>query len=146
MRPDIAYVYYKLKQLRFEFKEGDRKLFPKDYRFDYGLDRYVRVDGNDLYISKDTFKPLEEELEYADRCHNLEENKTNNCSIVSLFDSLKNGIYELRDGKMIHRVVRGIEENGLCVVSEFCKYPECDEKFYYQEHNIKWFFKEDRSE
>ena len=76
----------------------------------------------------------------------LEENKTNNCSIVSLFGSLKNGIYELRDGKMIHREVRGIEENGLCVISEICEYPECDEKFYYKEHNIKWFFKEDKSE
>jgi hypothetical protein len=73
MKPDIAYVYDKLKQLRFEFKESDRKLFPNEYSFDYGLDRYVRIDGNDLYISKDTFKPLEEELEYADKCHKLEE-------------------------------------------------------------------------
>jgi len=146
MKPEIDYVYNKLKQLRFDFKESDRKLFPNEYTFDYGLDRYVRVDGNDLYISKDTFKPLEEELEYADKFHTLEENKTNNCSIILLFDSLKNGIYELRNGEMIHREVRGIEQNGLCVISEFCKYPECDETFYYKEHNIKWFFKEDRSE
>ena len=64
---EIEYVYNKLKQLRFDFKESDRKLFPNEYTFEYGLGRYVRVDGNDLYISKDTFKPLEEELEYADK-------------------------------------------------------------------------------
>ena len=32
----------------------------------------VTINSNDLYNSKDTFKPLEEELEYADKCHNLE--------------------------------------------------------------------------
>jgi len=73
MKSEIEYVYNKLKQLRFDFKESDRKLFPNEYTFDYGLNRYVRKDGNDLYISKDTFKPLEEELEYADKMHNLEE-------------------------------------------------------------------------
>jgi len=48
MKPEIDYVYNKLKQLRFDFKESDRKLFPNEYTFDYGLDRYVRVDGNDF--------------------------------------------------------------------------------------------------
>lgn len=91
MKPEIEYVYNKLKQLRFDFKESDRKLFPNEYTFDCGLDRYIRVDGNDLYIDKNTFKPLEEELEYADKCHSLEERL--DCSQEVVEKALKNGIY-----------------------------------------------------
>ena len=73
MKPEIAYVYNKLKQLRFDFHKTDFSDFRNNYRYDPTLNRYVRKDDNDLYIAKDTFKPLEEELEYADKCHTLEE-------------------------------------------------------------------------
>ena len=73
MRPEIDYVYNKLKKLRFDFDSMDFNASRNKYRYDFDLGRYVRKDDNDLFIAKDTFKPLEEELEYADSCHNLEE-------------------------------------------------------------------------
>ena len=73
MKSEIAYVYNKLKQLRFDFHKTDFSDFRNNYRYDPIFNRYVRKDDNDLYISKNTFKPLEEELEYADKCHTLEE-------------------------------------------------------------------------
>ena len=73
MKPEIEYVYNKLKKLRFDFNSIDFREFRSRYRYEPTLNRYVRKDDNDLFIAKDTFKPLEDELEYADNCHNLEE-------------------------------------------------------------------------
>ena len=73
MRPEIEYVYNKLKKLRFDFKLSEFNDFRNYYRYDPELMRYVRKDDNDLFIDKNTFKPLEEELEYADSCHKVEE-------------------------------------------------------------------------
>lgn len=73
MRPEIEYVYNKLKKLRFDLKLSDFNDFSNCYRYDPELMRYVRKDDNDLFIDKNTFKPLEEELEYADSCHKVEE-------------------------------------------------------------------------
>lgn len=73
MKPEIEYVYNKLKRLRFDFNSSDFRDFRSYYRYDPELMRYVRKDDNDLFIAKEAFKPLEEELEYADKCHGLEE-------------------------------------------------------------------------
>lgn len=73
MKPEIEYVYNKLKRLRFDFNSSDFRDFRSYYRYDPELMRYVRKDDNDLFIAKEAFRPLEEELEYADKCHNLEE-------------------------------------------------------------------------
>lgn len=91
MKPEIEYVYNKLKRLRFDFKSSDFRDFRSYYRYDPELMRYVRKDDNDLFIAKDTFKPLEEELEYADKCHNLEEQL--GCPLEVVFKALKNGIF-----------------------------------------------------
>lgn len=73
MKPEIEYVYNKLKRLRFDFNSSDFRDFRSYYRYDPELMRYVRKDDNDLFIAKEAFKSLEEELEYADKCHGLEE-------------------------------------------------------------------------
>jgi len=73
MKPEIDYVYNKLKRLRFDLNSSDFKDFRSYYRYDPELMRYVRKDDNDLFIAKEAFNPLEEELEYADKCHSLEE-------------------------------------------------------------------------
>lgn len=63
MKDNILYVYNKLKELRFK---------TPNYRFPDGMKLGTNRD-EDLYIDKNAFKPLEEELEYADRCHDLEQ-------------------------------------------------------------------------
>ena len=155
MKPEIAYVYNKLKQLRFEFKESDRKLFPNEYTFDYGLDRYVRVDGNDLYISKDTFKPLEEELEYADKCHNLEQEL--GCPLDMYVSIKENGIfieeeYDEEEHTGLTRLVN-IPPRDLCLdfkKDEITIYWEYTLDIYmelkFSDYKKTWWLKEDKSE
>ena len=92
MKPEIEYVYNKLKKLRFDFNSVDFRDFRSKYRYEPELNRYVRKDDNDLFIDKNTFKPLEEELEYADKCHNLEEQL--GCPLEVLSKILENGFYE----------------------------------------------------
>ena len=143
MKPDIEYVYNKLKQLRFEFKEADRKLFPKEYKFDYGLDRYVRVDGNDLYISKDTFKPLEEELEYADKMHNLEEEL--GCPLVVVGKALiQNCFYDVEYNSYRETDIGFIPEEQILVISidEW----ENGNTLLLSDYKKTWWLKEDKSE
>lgn len=91
MKPEIEYIYSKLKKLRFDFNSIDFKDFRNEYRYEPTLKRYVRKDDNDLFIDKNTFKPLEEELEYAYKCHNLEEQIS--CPLEVVGRALTNGIY-----------------------------------------------------
>ena len=91
MKPEIEYVYNKLKRLRFDFNRIDFENFRNKYRYEPTLDRYVRKDDNDLFIDKNTFKPLEDELEYADKCHNLEEQL--GCPLEVVFKALDKGFY-----------------------------------------------------
>ena len=153
MKPDIAYGYDKLKQLRFEFKESDRKLFPNEYTFDYGLDRYVRVDGNDLYISKDTFKPLEEELEYADRCHQQEGKIGCPLDIVAkimlqeidtIYVNYGDGGYnspyeEINEATVDGMYNRSYWDNDWVIETNLCPVP-------FKDYKKSWWTKKDRSE
>lgn len=141
MKPDIEYVYNALKQLRFDFKESDRKLFPNEYTFDYGLSRYVRVDGNDLYISKDTFKPLEEELEYANKCHNLAEEigcpLDVRCKVVC-----NSFIYGILGNQFI---VTGIYEDHF-TARVHDDYDDYDYDFEWKDYKQTWWLRKDQSE
>ena len=103
MKPEIAYVYNKLKQLRFDFHKTDFSDFRSNYRYEPTLNRYVRKDDNDLYISKDTFKPLEEELKYADKCHNLEEDL--GCPLEILFKLVKQNKFYYEQDDELHLIV-----------------------------------------
>lgn len=97
MKPEIEYVYNKLKQLRFDFNSIDFREFRSRYRYEPTLNRYVRKDDNDLFIAKDTFKSLEEELEYADKCHNLEEQL--GCPLEVVVKALKQDYIYTKNGK-----------------------------------------------
>lgn len=133
MKPEIAYVYNKLKQLRFDFKKTDFDDFRENYRYDPTLKRYVRKDDNDLYISKNTFKPLEEELEYADKCHNLEEQL--GCPLEVVERALMNGIYTN-------------VYNGLCIVSRFQDVLSVSDDYgvYIKDYKKTWWLKESKEE
>lgn len=150
MKSEIEYVYNKLKQLRFDFKESDRKLFPNEYTFDYGLGRYVRVDGNDLYISKDTFKPLEEELEYADKMHSLEEQI--GCSFMIICRAIKEGIWSSEywycEKEENQNKIRYIFPELTILENEWGF--DCGDHCYYfvllKDYKKTWWLKEDKSE
>ena len=141
MRPEIDYVYNKLKRLRFDFNSSDFKGFRSEYRYEPTLDRYVRKDDNDLFIAKDTFKPLEEELDYADNCHNLEEQI--GCPLEVVIKALKDGIYTLDlpredlikqvDLKLSNRETEWYLINMIMVVN-------------LKDYKKTWWLKEDKSE
>ena len=138
MKSEIKYVYEKLKQLRFDFKESDKKLFPNEYTFDYSLNRYIRVDGNDLFISKDTFKPLEEELEYADKCHNLEQQL--GCPLEVLFRALRDGIFISDEDFLPHSCL--LRNDFILVLFDDIYKAE----YLLKEYKKTWWLKPDKSE
>lgn len=58
-----------------------------------------------------------------------------------LFKALKNGVYckdEYGGEEKEFHDVRGIEENGLSVISNICKYPECDWTEYFKDYGKTW--------
>ena len=137
MKPEIAYVYNKLKQLRFDFKKTDFDDFRENYRYDPTLKRYVRKDDNDLFINKNTFKPLEEELEYADKCHNLEEQI--DCPLEVVFKALKQDYVYTNAGKR-GRLAIGFYGDFLALF--YGKY----EMLRVDNYKKTWWLKEDKSE
>lgn len=61
--------------------------------------------------------------------------------LVTLFKALKNGVYckdEYGGEEKEFHDVRGIEENGLSVISNICKYPECDWTEYFKDYGKTW--------
>ena len=148
MKPEIEYVYNKLKKLRFDFNRIDFENFRNKYRYEPTLNRYVRKDDNDLFIDKNTFKPLEEELEYADKCHNLEEQLGCPLEVVGKA-SKKQQIYvakfkmyvEVRNIVIYEQATRPYIEYFYRDVNKF-KVKEV----WIDEYKKTWWLKEDKSE
>lgn len=139
MKPEIAYVYNKLKRLRFDFNSSDFENFRSEYRYESTLKRYVRKDDNDLFIDKNTFKPLEEELEYADKCHNLEEQL--GCLLEVLQPNQK--VEFIKDNEKYIADVMGINiQSKKIMVGSAWSFKELPLNQYKQ----TWWLKKDRSE
>ena len=156
MRPEIEYVYNKLKKLRFDFKLSDFNDFRNYYRYDPELMRYVRKDDNDLFIDKNTFKPLEEELEYADSCHKVEEQI--GCPLDVVAQALSRGFYIDINKVEIDPPLKNPSGDLILVsrpndfrlnlwyerieVASFGHYLEV----YLKDYKTTWWLKEDKSE
>jgi len=157
MKPEIAYVYNTLKRLRFDFNKTDFECFRNQYRYEPLEGRYVRKDDNDLLVSKDAFKPLEEELEYADKCHELESGLGCPLEVLNKIKKEKQiyintyvvqkpsgdnttiplGIYKVREIDILNNQIQ-------CLI----QFSDSYEVFYIStyEYKIGWFLKENRSE
>lgn len=71
------------------------------------------------------------------------------CSLEVAFKALKNGIYTSEselDPEYEVFEVRGIEKNGLSVISKLCGYAECDFLCEYKDYKKTWWLKENREE
>lgn len=137
MKPEIEYVYNKLKRLRFDFNSSDFRDFRSYYRYDPELMRYVRKDDNDLFIAKEAFKPLEEELEYADKCHGLEEQL--GCPLEVIFKALKQDYIYTKSGKH-SRIEFGTYGFEWCICYGLRT------QIRVADYKKTWWLKEDKSE
>ena len=145
MKPEIAYVYNKLKQLRFDLNKTDFDCFRENYRYEPTLKRYVRKDDNDLFIDKNTFKPLEEELEYADKMHNLEEQI--GCPLDVVLKIHFRDIHYVYDENGDRFFING----GEIFKSQFAAYRRTDADFIdkvfkWADYGKTWWTKKDKSE
>lgn len=59
--------------------------------------------------------------------------------LVTLFKALKNGIYakEYTDNIDLYEV-RGIEQNGLSIISKICSSADCDGIRYFKDYGKTW--------
>lgn len=136
MKQEIEYVYNKLKKLRFDFNSIDFRDFKSEYRYEPTLKRYVRKDDNDLFIDKNTFKPLEKELEYADKCHNLEEEQC--CPLdVRCKVTHNTSIYDISGEEYI---VEFVEKDIFTVYAIFYM------SYQWGDYKKTWWLKKDKSE
>lgn len=60
--------------------------------------------------------------------------------------ALKEGIYSQEFGELEKYDVRGIELDGLGVISNICPYAECDFTCDYKDYKKTWWLKADKSE
>jgi hypothetical protein len=149
MKPEIEYVYNKLKRLRFDFNSSDFRDFRSYYRYEPELMRYVRKDDNDLFIAKEAFKPLEDELEYADKCHSLEEQL--GCPLEVRERALKQSNFE---GLFVNTTDndgfkwKGFEKCNLMYDAFNNRFYWCNGSFCIplSDYKKRWWLKEDKSE
>ena len=99
-------------------------------------DNYCSQSGDfyDLYNKLGKLEDLEEEI---------------GCPLEVVEKAIKNGIYTKEselDNKLELFEVRGIEKNGVSVISKFCSYAECDFICEYKDYKKTWWLKEDKSE
>lgn len=59
--------------------------------------------------------------------------------ISTLFEALQNGVWCKECGFPVeHFDVRGIENDGLALISNICSYCDCDFTVYYKEYGKTW--------
>lgn len=70
------------------------------------------------------------------------------CPIKITFKALINGIYtkECESDKLEWFEVRGIEKDGLSVISKVCSYAECDFTCKFKDYKKTWWLREDKCE
>lgn len=70
------------------------------------------------------------------------------CSLDVMFKALINGIYtkESEADKLELFEVRGIEKDGLSVISKLCGYAECDFSCKFKDYKKTWWLKANRGE
>lgn len=70
------------------------------------------------------------------------------CPFKIAVKALINGIYtkECESDKLEWFEVRGIEKDGLSVISKLCGYAECDFSCKFKDYKKTWWLKADRSE
>lgn len=93
------------------------------------------------------FKGLEKDFKFAQKMYKLQNGL--GCPLEVAFKALNNGIYTSEselEPKYEMFEVRGIEKNGLSVISKMCGYAECDFLCEYKDYKKTWWLKADRSE
>lgn len=71
------------------------------------------------------------------------------CPFKIAFKALTNGIYTKEcesDSKVEFFEVRGIEKDGLSVISKVCSYAECDFSCKFKDYKKTWWLREDKCE
>lgn len=94
------------------------------------------------YLVRDDEIHFEKQTECNNKLGQLEDLEEElGIDLITLFKALKNGVYckdEYGGEEKEFHDVRGIEKNGLSVVSNICEYPECDWTEYFKDYGKTW--------